>query len=534
MTTRLVPPNWSLQPFERRLAALEAERLVGRRGGVAADGIYFPDPIASATLDALLKRLSFTQAVETSSGRSETLQSQFERAAGGGTRKVTSHTLHGLHPYKGKFYPQLARSLINVCGVREGSVVLDPFAGCGTSVIEATLLGMRGLGIDANPMAVLVAKTKLELLSCPADVIRLQFSRLTRLPFATRPLPDEPYLQRWFPSRNFEFLRRAIEGIAALDLPVAKSAALVALSSVLRSASLQDPKQLRVRRRAHDAVLDLDALFYGALADLVAELTAVQSIDGFDWQALSSRRSQVLEGDARETADVLRRHDCGTVDAVITSPPYASALPYIDTDRLSLRAFGMLTDGSQRLAESQQIGNREIAERDRIAIEDQLHTGSGLPPWVPIDLREVLKATFEVARNPESGFRKRRTPALLFMYFRDMRVVFEQLGHVLRDGGPAVVVVGDNVVAGPNGGTVVVPTADILVEIASGLGLQLEEDLTKRLTSYGASDTVHQRNAMESERILLFRRKAPGIRRDGRSNRESHAASTDKGRRGAA
>ena len=65
-------------------------------------------------------------------------------------------------------------------------------------------------------------------------------------------------------------------------------------------------------------------------------------------------------GDARELAQRTDRK----FDALVTSPPYANALPYIDTDRLSLRAFGLLGDDGQRGAERRLIGNREITDRE--------------------------------------------------------------------------------------------------------------------------------------------------------------------------
>lgn len=48
------------------------------------------------------------------------------------------------------------------------------------------------------------------------------------------------------------------------------------------------------------------------------------------------------------------------------------------------------------------------------------------------------------------------------------------------------------------------PTADIIAVQAASHGLALTERFGKRLTSYGASDTPHQRNAMSHEEVLVF------------------------------
>lgn len=505
MTVRILPPEWSLQPFEQELAALEAECLAGSKVDRDGDIVYFREGLHPATVGRLARRMSFARAIEIPRGRVTTLQHRLELAAGGGCRKVTSHALHGLHPYKGKFYPQLARALLNVCTVPAGGLVLDPFAGCGTSVLEASLLGIRGIGVDANPMAVLVSQAKLELLGCPVDKVKREFVKLQQLPEAPEQLPDENYLARWFPPRNLDFLRRIVAQIRTCLSPIAQNGAMVALSSVLREASWQDPHQLRVARRRDTKVPDLADLFYAALDNLLKDLAGVQTIPRLRWQRIPRLGSRVVEGDSRDLLSVVRRHVRRQVDAVVTSPPYASALPYIDTDRLSLRALGLLPHGRQRLAESRLIGNREITEKERELIEAELVATIGRS-WIPAALRDVLLATLEAAREPTAGFRRRRTPALLFAYFKDMRRVLDQLAQLVRPGGPIAVVIGDNTVSGASGSVVHVPTADIVIALAEDVGLRLETDLSKRLTSYGAPETVHQRNAMDSERVLLFRR----------------------------
>ncbi len=67
-------------------------------------------------------------------------------------RKDPQYVTHGLHPYKGKFYPQLAKGLMNVCALRAGARVFDPFCGSGTTLLEGYLNGQRTLGCDINPL----------------------------------------------------------------------------------------------------------------------------------------------------------------------------------------------------------------------------------------------------------------------------------------------------------------------------------------------------------------------------------------------
>jgi Putative RNA methylase family UPF0020 len=507
VTLTIRPPAWALQDFERDLALREVVSLTGKAAHWQ-DGLITVDGSRQAN-DArrLAHRLALAGEIETSTGlRLSTVQQRLEQADGARGRKTTSHALHGLHPYKGKFYPQLARALLNVCGVREHAKVLDPFAGCGTTALEATLLGMKGVGVDSNPLAVLVAQTKLAVLAREPDELRRALAPLAKLPPREQPLADLDYLRRWLPKANLKHLRRLLAGISALDDADARRLALVCLSSVLREASYQDPAQLRILRRRPDAeIAPLLGMFRAALADALSDVEAVREVQEVNWSSFSRAAHRVIHGDSRKLLASLRRHGKGSFDAVITSPPYTNALPYIDTDRLSLRAFDMLDDEGQRGAERRQIGNREVPDREIRHINADVEREIK-DPRLSHDLRDVLVKARRVAREPSAGFRKQRTPALLFTYFTDMRTVLQQVATLLKPGAPAVFVVGDSTISAPDNGTLRVPTGSIIEELATGAKLTLTSTLDKRLTSYGASSTVHQRNAMARERVLIFRR----------------------------
>jgi RMKL-like, methyltransferase domain len=63
----------------------------------------------------------------------------------------TGYGTHGLFPYRGKFHPQMIKGLINIMGLKPGDTVLDPMMGSGTVLIEACLMGINSVGIDASP-----------------------------------------------------------------------------------------------------------------------------------------------------------------------------------------------------------------------------------------------------------------------------------------------------------------------------------------------------------------------------------------------
>ena len=86
-------------------------------------------------------------------------------------RERTKH-VHRLHPYLGKFVPQLVEALLERY-VRPGGRVLDPFAGSGTTLVQALESGYDAVGVDIaafNALLVSVKTREHDLESLDADV----------------------------------------------------------------------------------------------------------------------------------------------------------------------------------------------------------------------------------------------------------------------------------------------------------------------------------------------------------------------------
>jgi len=75
-------------------------------------------------------------------------------------RAGTNYASHGYHRYPAKFIPQIVEKLI-LEHTNSGDLVLDPFGGCGTTLVEAKILGRRSVGLDINPVAKLITDTKI-------------------------------------------------------------------------------------------------------------------------------------------------------------------------------------------------------------------------------------------------------------------------------------------------------------------------------------------------------------------------------------
>ena len=74
-------------------------------------------------------------------------------------RSATLYATHGYHRYPAKFIPQIVQKIINRYS-EEKDVVLDPFGGCGTTLVEARLQKRNSIGVDVNDVAVIISKAK--------------------------------------------------------------------------------------------------------------------------------------------------------------------------------------------------------------------------------------------------------------------------------------------------------------------------------------------------------------------------------------
>jgi hypothetical protein len=90
------------------------------------------------------------------------------------TRSVNQYLTHWIYPYKGKFHPQMIRALLNIIGLKEGEIILDPFSGSGTTALEAQLLGVNFIGIDISPLCVIQGRVKTESIDVIDEITNIK------------------------------------------------------------------------------------------------------------------------------------------------------------------------------------------------------------------------------------------------------------------------------------------------------------------------------------------------------------------------
>jgi len=524
-----------IQPFERSLALLELATLAGATpralDGECASGTEFV-VVTERPLSELAESLAYWELVSAGSFAYVTRQSlrestvnvvrngidldtmkqllPFQGAVPFPKRRCLRYGTHGIHEYRGKFFPQLVRALINISGTRPGGLIADPMSGSGTTLVEAALFGCRGIGLDMNPLSTFLGKTKCELLAADAGELEASYRVVRESLLAPElpgrsvltyveglALPDQHYLSNWFGEQVLAGLDEIATTINRVGYAPARNMMWVALSNILRTVSWQKADDLRVRKEVRlDVDLDPKREF---LEEAARSIRAVLSF--LHQERPTAVPTQRIEGgDARRCGNLWAEH-LGKVDTVITSPPYATALPYLDTDRLSLCFLGLLPRPEHRRHDQQMIGNREVTEGLRRAYLARMQSDGGT---LPRSVQQLVDHIGQLNDGTSAGFRRKNLPALLSNYFFDMREVLEGVFDVLKPGGEAFVVVGNNhTIAG--GTRVEIETANLLSEIAETIGFVVRPSLSMEML---ASRDIFRKNAMATEEILFLKKQA--------------------------
>jgi SAM-dependent methyltransferase len=489
--------NWHTYryyPYEIDLARREVASLL--QAGVSKEvdgGVELKEYVNAGSA----RHLTYFASYVDGHGQVETVQSRLESAGRAGkNRQATRYSVHGLHEYKGKFNPQVAKAILNIFGIHRSNRVLDPFCGSGTTLVECAHMGAASCGTDINPFAVYLANAKLLALATPAEALAttlrtlaIRFRQTKRWTSRISDSPRNAYLQAWFDPNTLqviELVKQNIEDVAGNTAPVF----LALASNILREYSLQDPNDLRIRRRKSPLpTAPLVEVFIATAQQFIERLESTQSILGVTKNAGRAMLFDITELTGQEFSH--------SFNAAITSPPYAMALPYIDTQRLSLVWLDILPADRILVLESELIGSREFRGQQKKQMINDMGNNAASLPKSEVKFCRKLQDSLTVT----DGFRRQAVPSLLYRYFAAMQASFRAVQRVMNRNAPFALIVGHNhTVLG--GRRFDINTPAHLASIAEQVGWTVEELIEMQTYQrYG----YHMSNAVAAETLLILR-----------------------------
>ena len=400
----------------------------------------------------------------------------------------TKEYTHGIHPYPAMMIPQVARRLIGEYGC-EGGVLLDPYCGTGTTLLEGMLAGLESTGTDLNPLARLIAKTK----TTPVDLYRLDGAIEDFIEFgfdASKSgnvdigLPDIPNVDYWFSERVQRDLALAHSYIKQIGCERIADFFKVAFSLTVRKVSWTKNSEFKLVRMArerldaHDA--DVFSTMVGVLSDNRSAFASLYYALGSDPIVPSVYGFDSVIGIPEGVVAL------GSVDVVVTSPPYG--------DSKTTVAYGQFS----RLS-SQWLGY-EKANR----VDNALMGGTRLASDASFGIEELDDVIGEIA---ETDAKRSREVASFFV---DYRRSIGNVAQVVKPGGYACYVVGNRTVKGLE-----VPTAESTAAIFEMNGFEHVDTFrrnipNKRMPSMNSPTNVPGKlgKTMKTEAIVVCRKAA--------------------------
>ena len=372
-------------------------------------------------------------------------------------RADTTYITHGFHRYPAKFIPQLARRLILDHSL-PGDRVLDPFCGCGTTLVEAMVSGRRSFGVDINPVAAQISRAKIQHVD-HNELEQAQSEIESRVESICAEPPDNERIRYWFKDEQMLDLAKLLAAIEELPQVELRLFFLCAFSNILKNCSIWHQKSNKPTRDFKKQPADVMKAF-ARQARMMKRGNAVFG------SHLHGRIPETIVycGDSR----VLPLGN-ESIDMMITSPPYVTSYEYADLhqlsvlwlqDRQDLRAFREEFIGSAHNRHSQDNGSQPYDVRHSIA-------------------GDIVKLL---------AHRHRKTASSVETYFKAMYQIWVELGRVLKPGKKACIVIGNTSLKG-----VKIRNAEVFAEQLEDIGFLICDVIKREIPSKNLPSTRDKR-----------------------------------------
>lgn len=340
--------------------------------------------------------------------------------------------VHRWWPYVQGYSAEFVADVITREELPPASTVLDPFAGSGTTLVEARRAGHRALGYELLPPAALAARVKIRFEVDPVRLTALA-SRVLASARSRSPGPV-PFLRetsRQFLPATLTRLTRLRDALPSGPAPEREACRLAFGRTLIPVSRLRRSPCLGYGRPDADVFRDPWTEFSRAISEISADLAGLRETRG-SW----GPPGEVWEMDAR-ALDL----PSGSVDLAVTSPPYVNGMDYVNNYKLDLAWLGY----ARGYADLRRLRESLVAcdNLGRGAVQPHLGTEDVRDEW----LREILQ---QIRANVgrKGSYRRDDAHGVVKRYFLDLRPVLSGVYRALRPGGRFRLVVGDSLLAG--------------------------------------------------------------------------------------
>ena len=325
--------------------------------------------------------------------------------------------VHGIHPYPAMMMPLIARTMFEDYGKGDETVFLDPYVGSGTTLVEAQYYGAKkAVGIDLNPLAVLISKTKTEeidLDDVDAKITEFHFYIETA---QDAKAPDFTIRDSWFSEKTISELAKIRNFILNIEDEGTVDFFKVAFSEVVRASSETRNGEFKLYRMSKSSLSRFKPDAIEMFKSVIAR--NLQIFRDADYP-----KNTDIEIHNESTMNVSQHEDLlGAIDLIITSPPYGDShttVAYGQFSRLSNEWLGFKDAGT---LDRMLLGGTKVKDR-RFGIQ------------------ELDDAINQIKLNDKSFNRERSWEVVSF--YNDYEMSVEEVSKTVKLGGYVVYVVGN-------------------------------------------------------------------------------------------
>jgi len=351
---------------------------------------------------------------------------------------------HGYHRYPAKFLPNVVKKLIENYAVNNGTIV-DVFAGCGTTLVEAKVHGIKSIGIDINPVAQLITKAKIKPIA--PDVLNAQYERLVNSftlfnvdKYNNIAVHDR--IDYWFRPEEKNKITFLYKKITATNQEDVRNFFLVCLSHILKNSSKWLMSSTKPQIDPNKAPAEPFHAF---------QLHCKKMINKNDlfYKELKEHKYLSVQCDIRLADARKTKIWANSVGTIITSPPYVTSYEYADIHQLTAYWYEYMNN----LPEFRKnfIGTF-------YSLNQNTNCQSKKAQQIVNDLLEKdIRTAKEVAN-----------------YFNDMEMIGKEMYRIVKKDGHICIVIGNTTVKG-----VKIHSAEVFLDILKLAGFK-KKDVIKR------------------------------------------------------
>lgn len=353
---------------------------------------------------------------------------------------IKSYT-HGFHSYPAMMIPQVARRLIMEYS-KEGDILLDPFCGSGSVLVEAKIARRHSWGIDLNSLAILIAGVKTTPIN-PSILYKEYYrliDRIREIPDEETPSPEFFNLHFWFKEPVIRSLARIKAAINEVEITEIREFFQVTFSEVVRLSSNSRNGEFKLFRYPQDKLKNHNPDPVRLFMDKVG--VNIEGMGYFYKHCPSGVWSQVIEADSTKPVKAI---EPSSVDIIVTSPPYG--------DSRTTVAYGQFSRLSSQWLE---LIPEKVPNLDNEMLGGRIHTKNDVALTSP-SLSKIIDYIFE-----KDIMRAKQVQA----FYVDLYQGLKNMADYLKAGGHVGIVIGNRRVKG-----VQLPTDIIICELAQSFSL---------------------------------------------------------------